>query len=224
MILSTTRLIKRWANRRRATGQVIHSFTSHAAEHEQRTGEKTLEAEHEKPSPESKSARLCASSPGRETQRYRDSAGWRLSPKDFEFFFGPIGQTSIRASLPPYVLFHPATVLLALPDAARLSLGPKSVEHGTSFSPASFLASQLLALFPAKFRPPFFRPQGIGLPSDFNFASHRSRPAVIAATVRAMPSGVVGPVERPPWKRQRLEPRRPNSCIGCDVEFREIAR
>jgi transposase len=35
-------------------------------------------------------------------------------------------------------------------------------------------------------------------PSDFNSASQRARPAVIAATVRAMPSGVVGPVERPP--------------------------
>jgi hypothetical protein len=45
------------------------------------------------------------------------------------------------------MILHFATVLPALPDTARLSFGPKLLEHEPSFSTASFLASNLLALF-----------------------------------------------------------------------------
>jgi hypothetical protein len=45
------------------------------------------------------------------------------------------------------------------------------------------------------------------LPSDFNRASQRARPAFKASIVRAFPSGVVGPVEKPPCSRQRFDPR-----------------
>jgi hypothetical protein len=67
--------------------------------------------------------------------------------KIFQFFIRPIWQTTIPASLPPCMIFHPATVLLALPNTPRLSFGPKLLEHAPTFSPASFLASNLLALF-----------------------------------------------------------------------------
>jgi hypothetical protein len=46
------------------------------------------------------------------------------------------------------VLFHFATLLLALSDTVRLSFGPKFLEHEPTFAPASFLASNLLTLFP----------------------------------------------------------------------------
>jgi hypothetical protein len=53
---------------------------------------------------------------------------------------------------------------------------------------------------------PAFLPPGNFLPSAFICPTHRRRPSTIAATARAFPSDVRGPVERPPWKRQRVLP------------------
>ena len=123
----------------------------------------------------------------------------RLSPKDFLVL-----PRSNRANQHPREPF-------AVRDLPSCDCPPRALGRGASFVrpefggarhdlPAGVVSRKqsARALPAAKFRPPFFRPHGIGLPSDFTFASQGSRPAVIAATVRAMPSGVVGPVERPP--------------------------
>ena len=81
----------------------------------------------------------------RHPQPRRPSDGRAL--KIFQFFVGPIGRARIRASLPPCMIFRPATVLLAFPNTARLSFSPKFLEHEPTFTPASCLASKLLALF-----------------------------------------------------------------------------
>jgi hypothetical protein len=53
---------------------------------------------------------------------------------------------------------------------------------------------------------PAFLPPGNLLPSAFVRSTQRRLPSTIAATARDFPSGVLGPVERPPWKRQRVLP------------------
>jgi len=53
---------------------------------------------------------------------------------------------------------------------------------------------------------PAFRPHGNFFPSAFICAIHRRRPSVSAAKTRALPSGVLAPVERPPCRRQRFLP------------------
>ena len=73
------------------------------------------------------------------------------------------------------MLFHLATELLFLLDTARLPFGSDLPEHFPSLTATLLLVSNLLALFRWQFWATlFFRPQGIGLPLDFNLASHRS--------------------------------------------------
>ena len=55
-------------------------------------------------------------------------------------------------------------------------------------------------------REPGFLPPGNFSPSAFILSTHLRRPAIIAATTRALPSWVFGPVDMPPWNLQRLFP------------------
>ena len=53
---------------------------------------------------------------------------------------------------------------------------------------------------------PAFRPHGNFFPSAFICAIHRRRPSDRAASTRALPSGVLAPVDKPPCRRQRFLP------------------
>ena len=54
---------------------------------------------------------------------------------------------------------------------------------------------------------PSLRPPGNLRPSVFILSTQRRRPATMAATTRALPSGVFGPVDMPPWNLHRVLPR-----------------
>ena len=130
-----------------------------------------------------------------------------FSLKLLPFFGRPKRPPSIKASLPPRMLFHLATELLFLLDTARLPFGSDLPEHFPSLTATLLLVSNLRALFrwqiPATLLPTAGDRLAFGLQS--RQPSRASRPH--AARVRAKPSGVIGPVERPPCRRQRFLPR-----------------
>jgi hypothetical protein len=70
-----------------------------------------------------------------------------FSLKLLPFFGRPIRPPSIKASLPPRMLFHLATELLFLLDTARLPFGSDLPEHFPSLTATLLLVSNLLALF-----------------------------------------------------------------------------
>ena len=70
-----------------------------------------------------------------------------FSLKLLPFFGRPIRPPSIKASLPPRMLFHLATELLFLLDTARLPLSSDLPEHFPSLTATLLLVSNLRALF-----------------------------------------------------------------------------
>jgi hypothetical protein len=67
-------------------------------------------------------------------------------------------------------------------------------------------AAAVVAFGRLAIREPGFLPPGNFSPSAFILSAHLRRPAIIAATTRALPSWVFGPVDMPPWNLQRVFP------------------